>query len=159
MFNGDKVTVVGALQNMNQLQENWGMFNDDNVKIFGALQNMNQLQENWGMFNGDKVTVVGLQNLNFSDWLHKAENTIKTDFSNVSAAMKSDMQKFEAKATATEKQWLLKANAAAKKVGPAFKVVGKDMLWAGGKAWQGVEWCYHTAPCKAAVEKYGMMAV
>ena len=33
------------------------------------------------------------------------------------------------------------------------------MSWAAGKTWQGVKWCYHDAPCKAAVEKYGMMAV
>ena len=33
------------------------------------------------------------------------------------------------------------------------------MLWAAGKVWQGVEWCYNTAPCRAAAEKYGMEAV
>ncbi len=33
------------------------------------------------------------------------------------------------------------------------------MAWAAGEDWKGVEWCYNDAPCKAAVEKYGMMAV
>ena len=33
------------------------------------------------------------------------------------------------------------------------------MTWAAGKTWGGVQWCYNTAPCKAAAEKYGMMAV
>jgi len=33
------------------------------------------------------------------------------------------------------------------------------MEWAAGETWKGIEWCYNTAPCKAAAIKYGTMAV
>ena len=38
------------------------------------------------------------------------------------------------------------------KIGPDLKRLGLD-------AWHGIEWCYKTAPCKDAVEKYGEIAV
>ena len=34
-----------------------------------------------------------------------------------------------------------------------------DMKWAAGETWKGVKWCASTAPCRAAVEKYGAEAV
>ena len=69
------------------------------------------------------------------------------------------MQQFESSTSTAGKQWLAEANAAAKKVGPGFTIAKSDMAWAGGQAWQGVQKCYNNPPCKAAVEKYGMMAV
>jgi len=33
------------------------------------------------------------------------------------------------------------------------------MKWAAGEAWKGIKWCDQSAPCKAAVKKYGMMAL
>ena len=39
--------IFGPLQNLNQLQEDWGILNGDHIKIFGGLQNLNQLQESY----------------------------------------------------------------------------------------------------------------
>ena len=89
----------------------------------------------------------------------KIEGTTVTTFVNVDHQMQTDMQNFAKGATNAEKVFLTKANEAAKKVGPDFKIAGKDMEWAAGEVWKGIKWCYNDAPCKAAVEKYGMMAV
>ena len=53
---------------------------------------------------------VGVQQLNFfsgiTAFVHKAENTLKTDFANVSGHLKTEMQNFESHASAAEKLWL-----------------------------------------------------
>jgi len=121
---------------------------------------------------------VSLQELNwFTNAVHSVDNDFKTagsdisneakkimgttvtTFANVDQKMQTDMQNFQKGASNAEKVFLVKANEAAKRVGPAFKIAEKDMEWAAGETWKGIKWCYNDAPCKAAVEKYGMMAV
>ena len=69
------------------------------------------------------------------------------------------MLAFEKDASVEGKLWIHDVNVAAKAAGPYFKIAGKDLEWAAGEAWKGVKWCYNTPPCKAAAEKYGMMAL
>ena len=82
-----------------------------------------------------------------------------TDFDKADLDMRKDMHNFAKYATNAEKAFLYDANEAEKDVGPFFKIAAKDMEWAAGEVWKGVKWCYNEPPCKAAVEKYGMMAV
>jgi len=80
-------------------------------------------------------------------------------FANVSAGMQKDLQAFEKTATVAEEQFLVDANKAAIVVGKDFKIAAKDIEWAAGEVWKGVEWCYNNEECRDAVEKYGMEAV
>ena len=41
----------------------------------------------------------------------------------------------------------------------AANAVAPDLKWAAGETWKGTQWCMSSAPCKAAVEKYGTEAV
>ena len=86
------------------------------------------------------------------------QQTVHT-FANVGSHLQTDMQKFEAGANASEKQFLYQVNKAAIAAGPDFKIAAKDMEWAAGEVWKGIKWCYNTPPCRAAAEKYGAEAV
>ena len=80
-------------------------------------------------------------------------------FANVDKDLQAGMQEFAKGANAAEKQFLYDVNVAAKKYGPDFKIAEKYLKWAGGEVWEGIEECYHFAPCRDAVEKYGAEAV
>merc|ERR1740117_224850 len=81
------------------------------------------------------------------------------DFVKVDALMKTDITKYLKTASAVEKTFVKDATVAAHKMGPEFKIAEADMKWAKGKAWGGIADCYKSAACKAAAEKYGMVAV
>ena len=70
-----------------------------------------------------------------SDDFHKAGDAIKHTADSAASDMHNDMGKFISGASAAEKKFAADATIAAKKMGPAFKIAGKDMEWAAGKSW------------------------
>ena len=66
---------------------------------------------------------------------HKAGDAIKNEADHAAAAMHNDMGHFLQGASAAEKKFAHDATIAAHKMGPAFKIAGKDMKWAAGKTW------------------------
>ena len=122
------------------------------------------------------------------NFFHKAETDITTEFHKVDwkdlgidawhgitwcysdAACNAAVKKYGAKAveTAAEDSLLMNLeNRALKffqgkddgKIDHAFSRVGQEIKNLGIGAWHGVEHCYATPKCKAAVEKYGLDAV
>ena len=152
---------------MNLMRQNNDKFNTQNINIKDinsaanvniSLQELNFFSAAGNFFNNAGKTI--------DNSFKKAGAGIKQEdmkigqaFANVGKGLQADMQKFAKGANTAEKHFLYDANVAAKKVGPDFKIAEKDLEWAAGEVWKGIKWCYNTAPCKAAVEKYGAEAV
>lgn len=67
--------------------------------------------------------------------IHHATDAIKHTADSAASDMHNDMSHFISGASAAEKKFAADATIAAKKMGPAFKIAGKDMEWAAGKSW------------------------
>ena len=81
------------------------------------------------------------------------------DFVKVDALMKTDITKYLKTATAAEKIFVKDATVAAHKMGPDFKLAEGIAKTLGKDGWKGIADCEKSPPCKAAAEKYGMVAV
>ena len=67
---------------------------------------------------------------------HKAGDAIKHEAEHVThAVFHTDLAQFLHGASAAEKKFAHDAVVAAHKVGPAFKIAGKDLTWVAGKSW------------------------
>ena len=89
----------------------------------------------------------------------KFGNNTKAAFDNAGKVINTGLIEFAHGATADEKKFIVDVKVAAHKVGPYFKIAEKDLEWAGKETWKGIKWCYNTPPCKAAAEKYGLIAL
>ena len=116
------------LQNLNFLS---GLENDAKTLAGDAWSGANACYANaqckatvekYGTAAGEAfMKKIALQELGFfsgaSNWIHNAEHTVENTFTSGFNTFKAD------------------ASAAAKKMGPGFKIAGQDMEWAAGKTW------------------------